>query len=163
MKKILAAAVLALALPATSQAQWRDPQARSGMTWLQGKALNTMPWIHFHGPLYNYGPYHTPGHYPMWVKDPLHGKYTPAFPPAYYGYEYPLYLQNTVQPHFAPPPVHGPAAPTNLYYSQGEPPLANPMASAPATSQPVAVQPSAPTTTSSSSRPGIFHRTGLRR
>lgn len=171
MNKVLAATSLALfglvLNPIQTHAEGNTPQTRFGKGWLEGKALNSMPWIHFHGPLYNYGPYTAPGHEPMFVKYPHFGAYVPAYPPAYYGYENPPYYPNTIAPYFPARPAQTLTAPTNLYYSQGEPPLAAPMASAPTSgTSPVVVEP-APATSSYSGRTplfsGQFRSTGFRR
>jgi hypothetical protein len=102
----------------------------------------------------------------MFVKYPHFGAYVPAYPPAYYGYENPPYYPNTIAPYFPARPAQTLTAPTNLYYSQGEPPMAAPMASAPASGEnPVVVQP-APATTYSGRTPlfsGQFRTTGFRR
>jgi hypothetical protein len=170
MNKILAASSLALTVfflnPIQSNADWNTPQTRHGYGWLQGRALNTMPWLHFHGPLYNYGPYTTPGHVPMYVKNPHIGAYTPAYPSAYYGYEAPIYYPNTIAPVFPGRPMGAPAGPNYVPLAASEPPMAAPIASAPATSeQRVATQPAA-SNYYGNSRPaffGSFRTSSLRR
>jgi hypothetical protein len=75
-----------------------------GFGWLKAKCLNRMPWIHQHGPLFNYGPYCPWGPGYNQLEIPLHqlGYYVPAYPAAHYGYGY-------GQPHGYGHPV--PAAP----------------------------------------------------
>jgi hypothetical protein len=173
MKKILAAAAFTLTAlctnPLQSSADWNNPQTRYGMGWLEGRALNSKPWLHFHGPLYNYGPYTAPGHLPMFIENPKIGAYTPAYPPAYYGYEFPGYYPTTIAPYFPARPMPTLTAPTNLHYSQAEPPMATPVAdgSAPAANQSVvSPTPQSAAPSSYSGRPGIFGQfrtTGFRR
>ncbi len=168
MKRIYLAALFATSLlvfqPSHSQAFGKYPQTYHGYGWLQGKAMNTMPWLHFHGPLYNYGPYTTPGHVPMFVS-PWCGNYTPAYPSAYYGYENPPYYPNTIQPYFPAAPMQTLTAPTNLYYSQGQPAEEPPAVA----STPKAVEPTTPQPTAGSyygGRAPVFFgqfRTNLRR
>jgi len=57
-----------------------------GFGWLQSKAVRHGGWIHFHGPLYNYGPYYGgPGYQTMNVHPGFHNGYHPAYPQAVYG------------------------------------------------------------------------------
>jgi hypothetical protein len=148
MKRIVLAALFATSLlvikPSHSQAFGKHPQTYHGYGWLQGTALNVWPWLHFHGPLYNYGPYTTPGHVPMFVNNPWCGNYTPAYPSAYYGYESPPYYPNTIQPYFPGRPLQALTAPTNLYYAQGQPAESPPaVATTPPANEPAATtQPS---------------------
>ena len=141
MKKFVAAAFalgMLVLQPAASRADWNKPQTRHGHGWIQGIALNTMPWLHFHGPLYSYGPYTGPGHVPMYVKNPIWGAYVPAYPVSYYGYENPPYYPNTIQPSFPAAPQQTLTGPTNYYYSQGGiPATAAPVASPSVSQQPV--------------------------
>lgn len=89
MRRLLWASALAVSAlvlrPAESKAYWGSPQCAHGMKWLEGKALNFMPFNHFNGPLFSYGPYNLPGYYPMYVANPHHGAYVPAYPAGYYG------------------------------------------------------------------------------
>lgn len=157
MKKLLSAAfvVAALALqPSQSQAFWNTPQKDHGLGWLKGKALNTTPWMHFHGPLFNYGPYTTPGHVPNFVPNPIHGGYYPAYPPAYYGYENPAYAPNTIQPYFPSAPMQNYTAPLNIYTPaavSAAPSSPVPVATTPTTAPSEEVQPAAASRT-----PGIL-------
>jgi hypothetical protein len=90
MKKFLLASAVAAALvagaPGASNAYWGSPQCWQGFGWLRGKALNFTPSIFYEGPLYSYGPYNVPGYAPMYVTNPHHGQYVPAYPAAYYQY-----------------------------------------------------------------------------
>lgn len=168
MKKILSAAAFALTLlalsPSQSRAEWNKPQQRHGFGWWPSLALNTTPWIHFHGPLYNYGPYTGPGHVPMAVKNPWSGSYMPAYPQSYYGYQDPIASSGIIPPNFHAAPQQTLTAPTNLYYSQAAPSTASPVASAPQNAQPAVAQPSVDNY-SNAKAPGIFgqFRTGFRR
>lgn len=87
MKRLLSAAAIAVAAlvarPGEAQAYWGSPQCWQGFPWLQGKALNCMPWIHYNGPLFSYGPYNVPGYVDMYVKNPHCGAYIPAYAPGY--------------------------------------------------------------------------------
>jgi hypothetical protein len=81
---------LVLTVPNTSQADsWGWPQSNQGFTWWEGRALRCGSWIHMHGPLYSYGPYNTYGYINMYVPNPWHNAYVPAYPASWYGYPNP--------------------------------------------------------------------------
>jgi hypothetical protein len=84
MRKILLAGVLAalamVALPDRSFAWGKSPYNSHGYGWLGSMAFRWHSWIHMDGPLYNYGPYNTPGLVVMHIPQPYHGSYTPADP-----------------------------------------------------------------------------------
>ena len=93
MKNLLLASALAVSLlafsPGESKAFWNMPQSSAGYGWLGGRAINVCPGIHFHGPLYNYGPcYSGPGYQYQYVQNPICGSYIPADPSVYYGLNY---------------------------------------------------------------------------
>lgn len=100
MRKLLLIAVVALAavalVPERSQAQgFGFGPGRAPYGFLGRLATSHMMWIHSDGPLYNYGPYHVPGHVTMHIPKPYFGTYTPgdytlwgAGGNAYQGYGY---------------------------------------------------------------------------
>ncbi len=77
--------ILFLSVPSSSKAFWNDSQNRHGFGWWQGCALRWNAFIHFHGPLYSYGPYCGQGYAYMNICDPIIGAYLPAYPAVYYG------------------------------------------------------------------------------
>lgn len=92
MKKLYLAIALAITFlagsPREASAFWNSPQCCAGMSWWQCKALNSMPWLHYNGPLYNYGPYYGGyGYEDLFVRNPYCGAYVPANPSTYY-YQY---------------------------------------------------------------------------
>ena len=88
MKRWLLLAVAALGLsaatPAKSQAFFN--LSSHGFGPLDSYALNTCFGIHYHGPLYNYGPYYGGQGYLYQNVNTRCGYYTPAYPLASYGY-----------------------------------------------------------------------------
>ena len=76
-----------LAAPGTASAFWNSVH---GYGPLQSRAVNFMPGIHYHGPLYNYGPYYGgPGYNYQVVPGPHHGTYNTAYPIPYYSGQQP--------------------------------------------------------------------------
>jgi hypothetical protein len=92
-----------------------------GFGWLKAKCLNRAPWIHQHGPLYNYGPYCPWGPGYNQLEIPLHqlGYYVPAYPAAYYGYGYGQggYGHPVPQAQVAPKQAPAPAVPASPAHS----------------------------------------------
>lgn len=91
MNKVLSGSLVALATlvisPSQSQAFWNSPQCSGGFGKLGACVYNCCPGIHFHGPLYNYGPhYNGPGYEYMRIGPPHCGNYVPAYPASYYGF-----------------------------------------------------------------------------
>ena len=133
MNKFLLCSLLAAAsvafVPGESKAFWNSPSCCHGYGWLDCHALNCMPWIHMHGPLYSYGPYTTQGYQNQYVRDPLCGAYIPAYPATYYGFG---------GNYYGNAPYLG---------AQGAPPAAATAPAPPRTVEPVA--PPAPVTTTS--------------
>jgi hypothetical protein len=133
VKRLLCAAAVAVAAlvarPGEAKAYWGSPQCWQGFPWLQGKALNCMPWIHYHGPLYSYGPYNVPGYIDMYVKNPHCGAYIPAYPAGYYGYGYAGYgapvqtagatTATDTKPAATTPPTPTTTAPDVMYGGKG--------------------------------------------
>ena len=70
-------------------ARMRNPPGNRGFSCWEACALRWNAWIHFHGPLYSYGPYCGQGYAYMFVPQPFCGTYLPAYPAAYYGYPTP--------------------------------------------------------------------------
>lgn len=124
----IAAAALFL-MPDRSQAQglgfgYGYGQRTAPYGFLGRLATHHMQWIHQDGPLYNYGPYYTPGHVTMHIPKPYHGAYVPADYTLWnngyghygygYGYGAGYPAQAQAYPQTAPPaaaPVAAPAAP----------------------------------------------------
>jgi len=161
MQKLLVAAALTAALvtlqPAKSHAFWNSPQNSQGYTWLQGKALNFLSFTHFHGPLYNYGPYYGPGYQWMFVANPWCGAYVTALPTSAYGGYKVAPWSNFNNLPYPRTPAGGvgwaPAPPT----PPGAPPLADgqpPVVTAPASDTPsIPVAPKATTPGAPSPKP----------
>lgn len=85
MKVWFALLLVTIGLVAAPSANAFDASA-GGFGWLQSKAVRHGGWIHFHGPLYNYGPYYGgPGYQTMNVHPGFHNGYHPAYPQAVYG------------------------------------------------------------------------------
>ena len=85
MKVWLILSMVAISLLATPTANAFDDSA-GGFGWLKSKAVRHAGFIHFHGPLYNYGPYYGgPGYQTMNVHPGFHNGYHPAYPQAVYG------------------------------------------------------------------------------
>jgi hypothetical protein len=88
MQKVLFASALAIAVlaasPGRSMAWETDPFNAHGFSWFKAKVFKHMQWIHYDGPLYNYGPYNTPGHVSMHIPNPWHGTYIPNTAAAQY-------------------------------------------------------------------------------
>ncbi len=78
-----------LSVPGSSSADGRTPPGNRGFSCWEACALRWNAWIHFHGPLYSYGPYCGQGYAYMFVPQPFCGTYLPAYPAAYYGYPTP--------------------------------------------------------------------------
>ena len=107
-------------LPNQSRA-WDNikPQYAHGFGWLKAKAYNSAPWIHAHGPLYNYGPYDMgQGYNWMYFNQPHHGVYQPAYDFSNYG------VGAAAPVEYAPAPAHAQVqpqqptvAPANYYPS----------------------------------------------
>jgi hypothetical protein len=79
---VIAAAALCL-IPDQSHAQglgfgYHYGTRSTHYTFLGRLATHHMMWIHQDGPLYNYGPYHGPGHVTMHIPKPWHGAYVPG-------------------------------------------------------------------------------------
>lgn len=119
---VVAATALCL-MPERSQAQ--GPGFGPGgppYGFLGRLATRHMMWIHSDGPLFNYGPYHLPGHVHMHIPKPYYGTYTPGDYTLWnsggygggYGYQpqgYPAYGAGYPAPMVAPqtaPPVAPP-------------------------------------------------------
>jgi len=161
MKKLLFAASLALSILATapceSRAYWNSPQTAAGFGWWQSRALNFFPSMHFHGPLYNYGPYNGGyGYENQFVRNPHIGAYVPADPSVYMNQ--PGYVPtqwSTINPAFNNQNFpQGPSASPGNFYN-GLPQQTPPMAQVPTPAQaPVVASPAvevspAPITTTS--------------
>ena len=72
--------------PGIVKAEWNSPQSGGGYSGLRAMALNCCPGIHFHGPLYNYGPcYSGPGFQNQFVTNGHCGGYVPAYASTYQG------------------------------------------------------------------------------
>jgi hypothetical protein len=81
-----------------------------GFGKLKAKALNSMPWIHQHGPLFNYGPYQPYGVGYNWLYVPPHhlGRYVPAYPYSSYSGQYGQAPMAPAAPAMPAAPVHSP-------------------------------------------------------
>jgi hypothetical protein len=164
MRTSLSAFTLTLGLlagsPATSAAFWNSPQTYAGFGFFPGYALHSCPKSHFHGPLYNYGPYYpgTVGYQDMFVQNPYCGAYVPAWPSTYTNYGTPQTQWHYLNPALINAPDYaGGTVP------EGEPAIApaGPIATeAPAPTVTTAAESTPATVTPASFRPfrGRFQR-----
>ena len=96
MKRILGLGAFTLTflilLPVRSEAGEVPPANAHGFGPLKAFSLNFAPWIHHHGPLYNYGPYNDYSQGYLYMQFSAHqlGYYRPAYPINNYG-AYPAY------------------------------------------------------------------------
>ncbi len=139
MKKLLSLFVLAVSIvaisPGESRAYWNSPQTTAGFGWWHSRALNFFPSAHFHGPLYNYGPYYGGyGYQDQFVRNPHIGSYMPAYPSVYQNMPGHIETQwNTVNPVLTSPVYpQAPIASPSDFFSGAQPAQpVQPMAQAP--------------------------------
>lgn len=140
MKKLLSGSIVALAAlafsPSQSQAFWNSPQCSGGFGKFGACVYNCCPGIHFHGPLYNYGPtYGGPGYEYMRIGPPHCGAYVPAYPASYYGMGGCYSNWAAANPYARPMGSAGFAQPPAVHASESHhsfvpPPVINPTSSA---------------------------------
>ncbi|MCE9534548.1 MAG: hypothetical protein K8T89_26010, partial [Planctomycetes bacterium] len=104
-----------------ANAYWNSPQNNHGYGWFLGHAMNCMPSLHFHGPLYSYGPYTGPGYQTMYIPGAHWGSYVPAYPPAYYGMQgFPNSWNQSNPAYYVPQGGPGGGQAVNPYYPQAQ-------------------------------------------